>query len=141
MLDAHHQLGLAPLNVAPPGGFKRSPGRGQALYLGKKLYPRIPIQSDECCASIIQAFAVGVREQSPKRSSFAVAIRPDHDKYGFGKTFGLEPSLATARAIGCEWLFGNDALQPMPSTSLKEQASITYELLAELDAAAFILYD
>jgi hypothetical protein len=108
------------------------------LHLGKKLCPFIVIESDEGRPRIIQAVAVRVSEQSPKRSSFAVSISPDHDKSGFGKAFALEPSLAAPRAITSECLFGNNALKPMLGTGFKENGTLTNELFAKLNAAVLI---
>jgi hypothetical protein len=90
---------------------------------------------------VIETLAVRVREQSPKRSSFAVSIRPDDEKSGFGKALALQPSLAAARAIRCEGLFGNNALKFIRRTGVKEHGTVTDELLAELNAALLILSD
>ena len=56
-----------------------------------------------------------MREQSPDGSGLAVAICTDHHKGGFGEAFGLQPGLAAARGIGCQCMFGNDALKSMLS--------------------------
>src|SRR5262245_25391709 len=141
MLHAYHQLGLAPLSIGQPRGLKRSPGCSEMLEHGEKLCSLIVTQGDICCPGIIKTFTVRVREQSSRRSSFAVAIHPDNDKDGFGEALGLEPSLGATRAISCACLFGDNALKPMLGTCLEEHSTITHELLAELNACLLILYD
>src|SRR5262245_23353481 len=99
MLHADHQLGLAPLRIGQPRGLKRSPGGSETSQLGEKLCPRIVTQGDKGCTGIITGVTVRVREQSPNRSGFAVAIRSNNNKNGFGKALDLEPSLGATRAI------------------------------------------
>src|SRR5262245_4523953 len=141
MLHAYHQLGLEPLRIGQPRGLKRSPGCSETPEHGEKLCSLIVTQGDKCCPGIIKAFTVRVREQSSRRSSFAVAIHPDNDKDGFGKALGLEPSLGATRAISCACLFGDNALKPMLSTCFEERGTVTYELFAELNACFLIVSD
>ena len=77
-------------------------------------------------------------KQSPKRSGLAVPIRADHHKGRLGKAFGLEPSLAAARAIGCQCMFGDDAFKSLLSAGFEQGITITIKLIAKLNAALFI---
>ena len=138
MLHAHHQLGTAPLSIRQSRGLKRRPRRGETLNLKQKVCPRIIRQGDKCCAGIIQAFAVRVSKQRPKRPGLPVAICPDHDKVRFGEALGLEPCPGAARAIRCQPMFGDNALKPVVRTCLKERSAVTYELFAELNATVLI---
>jgi hypothetical protein len=89
MLDAHQQLRFAPSYISRPRRLECGPSRRETLHLSQELYPGVVTKSDECRSRVIQAFAIRMREQSPKRSGLAVAVSADHDKGGFGEAFGL----------------------------------------------------
>jgi hypothetical protein len=95
MLYAHSQFGLAPPNTIESREPEAGIGRGEPLHLGQKLFPSIVSKRDERCASVIEVFAVRVREQSPHRSGLAVTIRADNHKAGLGEALCLEPSLGS----------------------------------------------
>src|SRR6476620_4074593 len=100
MLHLHGKLGVAPFNIVHT--LERSPRRGQTLKLSEKPSAFRTGQRDECRPRVTQARTVLVSKQRPKRSGFAVSIRADHQKNGFGEAFGLEPSPASTRPIVSE---------------------------------------
>jgi hypothetical protein len=139
MLHLHGKLGVAPFNIA--GTLERSARRSETLKLSQKLSAFITTKGDECRSCVTQACTIGVGKQSPQRSRLAVSIRTDHHKVGFHEALGLEPSLAATRPIGCQGMFGDDALKRALSAGLEQGGTITIELIAKLNAAIGVSFD
>ena len=132
MLHSHHKPRLAPLYIRRTQGLERAPRRGETLHLSEKLFPLIPTKRDECRSGVFQS--ITVREQRHECAGLAVAVCADYHKSRLGEAFGLEPSLASARPIGCQRMFGDDALKLSLSAGPKQVSTITVEFFAELDA-------
>ena len=133
MLHPHSKPRPAPLYISPTRGLERCPRRGETLHLSEKLFPLITTKRDECRSGVTQP--VTVREQRSKCAGFAVAVCTDHHECGLGEAFCFEPSLASARPIRCECMFGDDALKRSLSAAFEQRLTITIKLIAELNPA------